>query len=189
MSKTDLHELTEIKLIILFILKNIDMPLSHAQLTEIVMKDSLMNYFVLHQYLSELVNSNQIRTIDQEGRQLYEITSEGKQTLEFFENRISYTIREKIIQTITELKREFIKSTQIISNYTPRNENEYMIECKIIENEAPLIHLNLIVGTKAQAKSICDYWQSNAQLAYSQIIRALTPDKNESKNKKPPVND
>jgi predicted transcriptional regulator len=184
----NLQELTEVKLIILFILKNINMPLSHAQLTEIVMKDSLMNYFILHQYLSELVSFNQIKVSEESGKQIYDITAEGRQTLEFFENRIPYSIREKILITIINTKREFIKAREILSDYTPRNENEFFVECKIIENDAPLINLSLIVGTKAQAKSICEYWKTNAEQAYLKIISALTPDQKNMK-KEPPVND
>jgi len=188
LSNNDLKELTEAKLIILYILEQINMPLSHTQLTEIAMKDSLMNYFIFHQYLSELVNGNQIRVTEQNGKQVYTITPEGKQTLEFFGNRISFTIREKILKTVNEVKKDFIKSRQIISDYQPRNEKEYVIECKIIENDACLIHLSLIVGTKAQAKSICDYWQSNAEQAYLQIISAVTPKPSKNQeNEKPSV--
>ena len=42
-------ELAENKLLLLYILKTIDEPISNAQLTDIVLENSLINYFTLQQ--------------------------------------------------------------------------------------------------------------------------------------------
>ncbi|MBZ4644714.1 MAG: hypothetical protein PWR27_1870 [Petroclostridium sp.] len=178
MIKNDVHDITENKLILLFILDKINIPLTNSQITELVMKDSLMNYFILQQYLSELINAAQIITYEEKDKQFYKLTPGGRMTLSYFENRIPFSIREKILQTISEKKKDFKQSAEIISNYTPRNENEYIVECKIIENRTPLIELKLNVGTKKQAKHICEHWKKNSEQIYSQIISALTLEQN-----------
>lgn len=169
-----MNHLTENKLILLFVLKNVDMPLTNVQITEIIMKEAIMNYFDLQQYLSELVHTRHIKIFEKEGKQLYDITPTGRETLAYFENRIDYSTKENIMKAIVIKKRDFKKSREIVCDYVPRNENEYVVECKIIENDAPLIDVRLTVGTKAQAKTMCEYWKKNPQHIYMQIISAFT---------------
>ncbi|MDK2933353.1 MAG: hypothetical protein PWP27_1163 [Clostridiales bacterium] len=180
----NVHDITENKLIILFILNKINLPLTNTQITEIVMKDSLMNYFILQQYLSELVNAAQIKVYNKDNKQFYQLTAKGQQTLSYFENRIPFSIREKLLQTISNQKRHYKQSAEIISNYTPQAKSGYMVECKIIENGTSLMELKLSVGTKVEAKDICEHWNQNSEQIYSKIISILTSqqNKNEEKN-------
>ncbi|MGE4284632.1 MAG: DUF4364 family protein [Clostridia bacterium] len=174
MIKSDYNDITENKLILLFILDKVNLPLTNIQITEIIMKDSLMNYFVLQQYLLELVNINQVKICEEEDRQVYMITPDGQTTLSYFENRIPFSIKEKIQLELTKKKLEFKKTSEIISNYMPVNQNEYMVDCKIIEQSTSLIELKLIVGTKEEAKNICRHWNENSQKVYSDIISIFT---------------
>ena len=47
-------ELAENKLLLLYIIKSIKYPISNTQLTDIVLENSFINYFMLQQYVSEL---------------------------------------------------------------------------------------------------------------------------------------
>lgn len=49
-------ELAENKLL-LYIIKSIKYPISNTQLTDIVLENSFINYFMLQQYVSELISS------------------------------------------------------------------------------------------------------------------------------------
>ena len=50
-------ELAENKLIVLYIIKKVNYPISNTQLSEIVLENNLMNYFIFQQYLTELISS------------------------------------------------------------------------------------------------------------------------------------
>ncbi|HBM81290.1 MAG TPA: DUF4364 domain-containing protein, partial [Clostridiaceae bacterium] len=49
----DTQELAESKLLILYLFKKINLPISNAIVTDIVLENNLLNYFQLQQYLSE----------------------------------------------------------------------------------------------------------------------------------------
>ena len=57
MSIASNRELAENKLILLYILDKLNMPVSNLQLTKIVMENKLMNYFIFQQFLDEIVQS------------------------------------------------------------------------------------------------------------------------------------
>jgi|LSQX01.3.fsa_nt_gb predicted transcriptional regulator len=172
--KDKMKNLTENKLILLYILKNMDLLLTNSQLTEIVMQDSLMNYFLLQQYLLDLMNIEYIQIISENNKQFYKITKQGEEALNYFEKRISYVKREKILNRLSDKRKGIKQASEISSDYTPYNENDYCVECKIIENRTPLIELKVSVGSKAQAKKICEEWKKNSQIMYSKIISVLT---------------
>ena len=51
------EELAQNKLILLYIIDKSQSSLSNSQITEIVLEDNYMNYFLIQQFLSELVKS------------------------------------------------------------------------------------------------------------------------------------
>ncbi|WHH60387.1 DUF4364 family protein [Petroclostridium sp. X23] len=184
MLENNLNDITVNKLILLFILNKVNLPLTNTQITEIIMKDSIMNYFVLQQYLSELVNIGQIKAITEDDKQLYEITSEGSVTLSYFESRIPFSTKEKIQLAIVQKTKEFKRSAEVTSNYIPINQKEYMVECKIVEQNTSLIELKLTVGTKEEAKNMCLQWKIHSQKIYTDIISTLTSSNTSKKDNK-----
>ncbi|HAA81046.1 MAG TPA: DUF4364 domain-containing protein, partial [Thermoanaerobacter sp.] len=53
----EIQELAENKLIILYILNRINMPITDEQISKIILDNKLMNYFYLRQYLDELIET------------------------------------------------------------------------------------------------------------------------------------
>lgn len=57
----DSLELAENKLILIYIINKLKCPLTKNQLTQIILENNLMNYFILQQYICELVSSGIIK--------------------------------------------------------------------------------------------------------------------------------
>ena len=49
-----------------------------------------------------------------------------------------------------------------------------MATCKVGEDNFPLMELNVTVGTRNDARTICDNWKKHSQDIYSEIINILT---------------
>lgn len=165
------NELAENKLILLYILNKIKSPLSNSLLTEIVLENNLINYFHLQQYISELIDSGFI--IINENKQFYSISKQGKNVLDFFNNRISD--KKKNIINDYFLKNNYIITNQKISNaefYKDEN-NSYIINCVLDENDKHIIELKLYASSKSEAKQICQKWKLNAEEIYKKIHNEL----------------
>ena len=50
---------------------------------------------------------------------------------------------------------------------------EYAVRCQIIESDAPLIDMTLIVPTKEEATTIANNWNKKNQEIYAQIMANL----------------
>lgn len=167
------QQLAEHKLLLLYILDRFEIPLTNTQLTQFVMERDYMNYFLLQQFLGELVSSNMLEYSESEGNFFYLITEKGKNTLQFFRDRLSEELTDALNHAIEMKKQILLKEMQILANYTKKKENEYVVDLKVIENDIVLIDLKLNVVSNKYAKEICDKWKQDAPKLYGEIIHLL----------------
>lgn len=173
MFKNSSEELAVNKLLLLYILNKMEIHLTNSQITQIVMENDLMNYFSLQQFISELIQSNFISIFKEDNKEYYSLTKKSIETLEYFISRIPLDLKETIDIYILQNKDEVLKETQIKSNFSKINENEFVVNLKVIENQSALINIDLNVASNKQAKLICDNWKKNAPNMYGEIIKLL----------------
>ncbi|NLM05145.1 MAG: DUF4364 family protein [Clostridiales bacterium] len=156
------EQLAENKLLLLYILSEFNMPLTNTQLTEFVLENDIMNYFMLQQFLSELNEADFIVGDMENPNQLISITKKGIITLNYFLNRISNSYQEKVT-SLVNLKKESLKPNTIIkSKYKTLLDNSYMVYLSIVENDIPIINLKFNIKDKEKAKYICKKWNEDA---------------------------
>lgn len=162
------------KLIILYLLAQVKLPLSVSQMTQIILERGYTDYFSLQQYLTELEESHFIHISKQNNISYFEINEQGLQTLEFFHSRIPSFIRNELDTFIKSNWRKLKSELDIFSEYTPTHENEYIVHCKATENDSILIDLSINVGSKKQAIELCNNWKENASNLYGEILHVLS---------------
>lgn len=169
-------ELAENKLLILYILNSLNEPITNNQLTEIVLENNFMNYFTLQQYISELEISDFFKYEEHNDKKLLTITQKGRNVLSFFTDRISGSkisiLQEYIAQKIGSIKKELT----IQSDYTPINNDNYLVELKAFEDDSVLIDLKISVPNKKHATNLCSNWKNNYSSIYTEIINLLIID-------------
>lgn len=173
MSLGSSKELAENKIILLYIIDKISIPVSNIQITKIILENKFMNYFLLQQFLNELCDTNLLDCRNVDGKTFYSITENGKKTLEYFINLIPFGIKATIDNTALEIRKSIRNETLITADYTPKSENEYVVSCKMHEDNFSLIDLKITVGTKNDARIICENWRKSSQEIYSEIIDTL----------------
>lgn len=165
-------DLAEDKLLLLYLLEKIKLPISNNQITQIILENNFINYFALQQYIAELINSNFIDCIEQDDKHRIVISPKGLKVLSLFRNRISKdkmkAIDEYLIKQLESIKKEIT----ISADYTIEG-NNYIVNLKAIENDCILIDLKLNVASNSQAKALCSKWKQNSADIYSKLIKVL----------------
>jgi len=167
-------ELAENKLILLYIMDKIDMPLTNIQITKIIMENNLMNYFSLQHCINELCSDNLLSTGSSDKKSYYTITESGKNTLKYLEYLIPETIKNNIDNKIKDARKKIRNETLISADFIPESENKYMVNCSVREDDFTLIEIKIAVGNKNDARNICEKWKNYTQTIYSEIIETLT---------------
>ena len=170
----DTLELAENKLLLLYILSKIKLPVSNTQITEIILENNLINYFTLQQYISELTSSNFIKYLNVGGSNRLGITERGFKVLELFKDRISGSKCELVDTYLQEHLEKIKKEVTVTADYTIEKADNFIVSLKAMENDVILIDLKLNVASNKQARELCVKWESNCAELYSAIISILT---------------
>ena len=165
--------LAENKVLILYILNLINTDFKQDDLFKIITSINDINYFYFKQVLTDLIDSKLVGTYTKEEEPVIKITSEGKN---------AYLLTKDVLPGIMKLKADNIfqeefanieEEASVIAEYTPRNENDYMIKCKIVENNETIFEVKTFVGSRDRAKRIVDNWNKNATTIYPKMLNML----------------
>lgn len=168
--------LAENKVLILYILNLINNDFRQDDLFKIITSINDINYFYFKQVLTDLIDSKLVGSYTKENDQVIKITSEGKD---------AYTLTKDVLPGIMKLKADNIfakefpsieEESSVIAEFTPKSENEYIIKCKIIENNETVFEVKTIAGSGERAKRIVDNWKKNATTIYPKFLNMLLED-------------
>jgi predicted transcriptional regulator len=164
------EDVAQNKLLILYILNSSPKNFTNAELTEFILEKGYMNYFILQQYISELIDGQLIEIETVNDSEVYNVLEKGIITLDLFQSKIP----EKIIQELTDEFRiqELLKvrETQIVGDCYPKENNQYTVNLKLIENEETLFSLYLDVASEEQGKKFCKLWKEKTEVIYQKIL-------------------
>ncbi len=167
------EDLAQNKLLLLYIIEMSSTPFTKDELSEFILEKNYMNYFLIQQYLSELLNSNFITLVEKDSREIYSILQAGKVALSYFKDRISDRVKEELKDQFGEKEKQDVIQTQIICDFYQKENTQYVVNIKLVEKEDTLFSLYLDVVTKKQAELICERWKNNTEYIYQSVIALL----------------
>ena len=165
--------LAENKVLILYILNLINNDIRQDDLFNIITSINDINYFYFKQVLTDLIDSKLVGSHTKEEEQVIRITSEGKN---------AYILTKDVLPGIMKLKADKIfkkefayieEEYSVIAEFIPKDENNYTIKCKIVENNETIFSVKTFAGSRERAKRIVDNWNENAKSIYPEILNLL----------------
>ena len=109
-----------------------------------------------------------------ETQDVYELTEAGKNTLDLTLDILPGIIKLKVDTNLKSNIEMFENAQSIVSEYTPKSENEYEVVCKIIEDNEVIFEIKTFAYSREQAQNIVENWKKNATNLYPQLIGLLT---------------
>lgn len=165
--------MTLYKLMILYMLKQVNFPLTNSQLSDFFLDHEYTTYFTLQQALNELLESGLIRMETLHNSSRYEITKEGEDTLGFFGKKVSPAIIEDIDEYLKENRFRLRNEVGVVADYFKSTNQDYTVHCEVREGKSILIDLNIAVPDKEQAESMCSQWREKSQTIYAFVMKTL----------------
>ncbi|MEG1887341.1 MAG: DUF4364 family protein [Oscillospiraceae bacterium] len=134
----------EIRILICYILMNIDKPVPRRELTELLHFNGIANYFEVAFAMGDLEENNHISVVGKNSDNLYMVTKSGINIAKTLEKNVPLTIREyscKLVEKmISRLKNE--KENKVSIEEKP---NGCLISCSVMEGESELMTVRLLV--------------------------------------------
>ena len=167
------ESLTLYKLIVLYMLDKVAFPLTQSQISEFILDKGYTNYLTLQQVIAELIETNLITAHTTLNRTQLTITEEGKDSLKYFEGRISDIIKKEILDYFKENSMELKNEVSVVSNYYKATNGDYEAVLNAKDGDTTLVEIKLSVPTPQIASAICDNWNKKNQEVYQMLTKML----------------
>lgn len=169
--------LAENKVLILYILIKLNREIKQDDLFQIITSINEINYFYFKQVLTDLIDSKLVGSYTKEKESVIQITTEGINAYTLTEDVLPGIIKLKADNTFQKEFHSIEQQSSVIAEFIPKDENNYTIKCKIVENNETIFEVQTFAGTRDRAKRIVDNWNQNANKIYPQILNILLENK------------
>ena len=172
-SSNNATTLAENKVLILHILTLLNRDIRQDDLFKIIASINDINYFYFKQLITDLIDSKLVGSYTKEEEPVIRITSEGQN---------AYILTKDVLPGIMKLKADNIfqkefssieEEASVIAEFIPKDENNYTIKCKIVENNETIFEVRTFAGSRERAKRIVDNWNKNANKIYPKMLNIL----------------
>ena len=165
-----LRSITEIKILLCYLLTSVHSALSRGQINEIVSEYGLANFFEVNAALDSLSDSG---VLIQPRSDVFIAGDKAKVIAADLDVTLPYTVRSQAVEAASKLllrvKRNSENTAVII-----KNEKGYTVSCKVEDLGVNLMNLEIFVGDILQAEKVREGFISNASDVYKSVISHLT---------------
>ena len=165
--------MTLYKLMILYLLNQVNFPLTEDRISEFFLSREYTTYFTLKQALAELNDAELIRVHRVRNFSRYSITAEGEQTYRFFGRKISPEILADMDDFLKENRFRIRSEVAITADYWKSENLDYHVRCDINEGRSSILSIDITAPDEKQAELMCSRWRESSQEIYAFILRAL----------------
>lgn len=160
---------SDVRILICFLLKSIEQPLTQQQIQLILEENGLANYFVFADAFSQLLKDEQIKLVKNEDTKYIELTKVGIDACNMFYRTIPISVRDKVVEyTKKYLSYERTKKENEV--IIEKTHNGFNVHIMIHDNGFDLLNFKIFMPTKEQAEIVRKKVLSNPSDFYKNII-------------------
>ena len=167
------------KLILLFMLDKMEIPLTENSVLEIcTSKNNWLNYMECKDILWQLVKNKFVwykedESSPAEGK--YSITSEGRDCLSHFYGKIPPSIRETIADFCKKNRISFKRAQEYVPTFHKNSDGTHTVVLRINnpQDVQPLLKIQIKTDSRRGAMNACKRWEEKAPSIYEYILENL----------------
>ena len=171
-----IHDMMDVKVLILFVMARIGYPASIQQIYEMCYQDDCLSYFDICTAVPEMVRSGHLQ---QEENGNYTITEKGRADGAATEDSIIYSLRSKAENAILRFNRQMHRSGFVETSVLQRENEEYAVVMKLSDEKGPLMTLELTAPSQRQALRLSGLFEEKAETVYGLVMAELLDESEE----------
>ena len=170
-----LTEKNDIKIFILYPLRNIGYPLDFTNVNDIMVQDEFVNYFDFAECFAELIDTGNVaESVNEDGVTVYSVTEKGKEVSESLESDLYMLIREKSLKSALRLLDFKKRGSFSKCSYKELPDGKFEFSCKIVECREEIFNCTIKVDNKKMLDRMLYNFDNRPETAYRGMISLLT---------------
>ncbi|NLZ88923.1 MAG: DUF4364 family protein [Clostridiales bacterium] len=146
----------------------------NLQLIAFMAEYDLMNYFDLQTALFDLREAGQVERTRLPADDVYDITPAGRETLGLFASRVADSVLRAVDEAAPGFRERIRRERELSAVISHEGGNEYHVVLRIVEQQMPLMTIDLSLPTAELAAVFRDNWADKARKVYDAVIRELS---------------
>jgi hypothetical protein len=173
-----LKDKDDIKIFILYMLRNMNQPLEFTTVNDIVVQDEFVNYFDFAECFAELLDAENIAEVKNEnGLPLYKITEQGVIVADTLNSRLLRSIRERSLKNAYRLLDFTARGAKASSAMIENPDGTLEFQCEITEPGKNILSINVSVDNKRQLEHMKYHFDEYTEEIYTELVSLLSGDK------------
>ncbi len=167
---------TETKLILLYMLEQIEIPLNEQFIFDIcTTRNSWINYMECKAVFPELLKFNMIFSPDTSENKRYTLTALGRNCVNSFYNEIPETVREEVSTFCKNNRMYFKRLQEYVADFKKNADGTYMVRMRIIDSTSniPTFEITINLQTRTEAVKAVELWPQRAPNFYEFVYSNL----------------
>ncbi|MBR5191721.1 MAG: DUF4364 family protein [Clostridia bacterium] len=164
----------DIRLLICYLLKSVDAPMTRQMLNDAMQEDGLANFFEVGQAIEELLKTGNITADIFEGEEVITVTERGRDAAELLQTSLPKTVREKAVNSaikfVTRAKVERENKIEV----KKEDDGGDTITFTLFDRDTELMKLSIYVVDGLQLETVKQNFINDPVKVYSSIITSLT---------------
>ena len=170
-----LRSQSEIRLLLCYLLKSVDLPLSRSMILSVIQDSGLANYFEAAAALEELSESGSLIVAENSADPTYCIAQQGAMVADTLAERLPVSVREKSVSAALSLlsrtRRE--QENKVVFQ---KQKKGLVVQCHISDGDSDMMSIDLRVPDLLQAELVKKRFQSDPSAFYTAVLALLTGD-------------
>ena len=165
-----IHDMMDVKVLILFVMARSSYPLTCQEVYELCYQDECLSYFDVCTAIPEMVASGHITQLDEER---YEITEKGRQDGALTEDSIAFTVKQRAENAVAKFNRQLRRSSFVKTQVIPRESGDYSVIMALDDEMGNLMTLELVAPDQRQAVRLGRLFERKAEDIYNLTMTEL----------------
>lgn len=164
-----IHDKLDIKMLTLYILSHLAAPVDFGTLTDLVMCDDGVDYFLYAEGVAELLESAHAEKIDEQ----YIATEKGRRSSLDLESSIPTVIRARCDQRLSSLNAALKRKAQVRSEIIPLSDGSVSVKLALNDDQEELFSLSLLAASQKDGEDIALRFREHPDRIYNGILGVL----------------
>jgi len=164
-----IHEKIEIKVLILFVLRRLQEPVTLDVLTELTMCDGGISYFDFTDCVAELVKTGHVRFEDDK----YSLTRKGERNGEITESNLPYSVRAKAENSAGGVRSAQNRNALIKTSSECSPDGGCEVFLSLSDGIGDIVSIKLFAANEQQARALENGFRKNAEGIYNALIELI----------------
>ena len=140
----------DIRLLICYILKSIDKPLTRQMLNDAMQEDGLANFFEVGQAIEELLKTGNITADILDDEEVISVTEKGRDAAELLQTSLPRTVREKAVNSAIRLTTKAKIERENKIEVKKEDDGGYTITFTLFDRDTEMMKLSIYVVDSLQ---------------------------------------